>query len=473
MVLQQNTQVPIWGWADAGEKIVIKASWVEGAITTIANPQGEWIIKLISPPAGGPYKLVITGYNTIELNNILSGEVWFASGQSNMAMALKNSEFGAKAIEQAKCPSIRLFYIKRISSPTQKLDCEGLWKESTPESAKDFSAVAYYYAVKLHQQLKVPIGIISGSKGGSPVESWMAEEVLKSDPDFSPIFEMWKKWEEEYPEANGKYQKELVTWQKQQEEYPNRKFEKPKKPADVHKIDRPHKRPSHNYNGMVSPIIPYAIKGVIWYQGENNVYRPIQYRKLFQTMITSWRQEWADGEFPFYFVQIAPNRYEEDLNKPPFLREAQMMALTLPNTGMVVISDVGNVEDIHPKNKKDVGDRLALWALAKTYNFKDIVYSGPFYKSMKIEGSAIRLSFNHIGSGLTSNGDTLTDFEIAGADRNFIKAKAYIDGSTIVVSIQTIKNPTAVRFGWSITSTPNFFNKEGLPAAPFRTDNWE
>jgi len=475
MVIQQNTNVPIWGWADPGEKIHIKASWllVETAIT--ANDKGEWMVKLKSPVAGGPHKITLTGKNEIVLDNVLSGEVWFASGQSNMAMALKKCDNAEMEVAAANYPEIRLFHIERISATEPQSDCEGTWKETTPESAKDFSGVAYFFGRMLHEQLNVPIGLISGSKGGSPVESWMAEEVLKSDPDFSAIFEMWNKWEEDYPEAEKEYQKELESWQIEKEQALSSAKgipEKPAMPKAVHRIRRPHKRPGNNYNGMVAPVIPYAVKGVIWYQGENNVYRPAQYQKLFQTLITSWREEWQEGNFPFYFVQIAPYRYEDDLINPSLLREAQMMALSLPNTGMAVTTDLGNVEDIHPKNKQDVGKRLALWALAKTYDYKDLVYSGPLYKYMKIEDDKIRLYFDHIGSGLVCKGDSLIDFEIAGSDQEFIRARANIDGNTVVVLSDQIKKPIAVRFGWSITSEPNLFNEQELPAAPFRTDVW-
>ncbi len=476
MVIQQNTQVPIWGWADVGEKIKIKVSWSSIDTTVIANERGEWMVKLKSPAAGGPYKIILTSYNRIVLNNILSGEVWFASGQSNMAMAIEKCNNAEEEIASANYPEIRLFHVARTWADKPQSDCNGYWVETTPETIKKFSGVAYFFGRKLYKQLNVPIGIISSSKGGSPIESWMAEEVLKADPDFDAIFEMWKKWEEDYPEVNKKYQKELEVWQAEKEQaiiLAKDIPEKPKRPKTVHRIQRSHKRPSHNYNAMIAPIIPYGIKGVIWYQGENNVYRPTQYQKLFQTMINSWRTEWKEGDFPFYFVQIAPFRYEDGLNNiPPYLREAQMMALSLPNTGMVVTTDLGNVEDIHPRNKQDVGNRLALWALAKTYGIDNLVYSGPFYKSMKIEGDAIRLNFDHIGSGLMSKDGSLTGFEIANADQKFVKATAIIDGTTVIVSKNGVKNPVAVRFGWSIISEPNFFNKEGLPAAPFRTDQW-
>jgi len=475
MVIQQNAKVPIWGWADPGEKIEVDASWLAVNTTVSTNVKGEWMIKLSSPAAGGPYKIIFKAKNTIILDNILSGEVWFASGQSNMAMAVERCDNAENEITSANYPEIRLFHIERSSADEPQYDCKGTWLVATPESVRKFSGAAYFFGRKIHNQLKVPVGLISASKGGSPAESWIAQEVL-SDAGFSSIFEMWKKWETAYPEKEKEYQEVLAAWQTAKEPALTSGKDIPQKPAmpiAVQRIKRPHKRPGNNYNGMVAPVIPYAIKGVIWYQGENNVNRPTQYQKLFQTLINSWRKEWQEGDFPFYFVQIAPYSYKEDLLNPPFLREAQMMALSLPNTGMVVTTDLGNVKDIHPKNKQDVGHRLALWALAKTYGYDDLVYSGPFYKSMKIKDNAIRISFDHTGSGLVCKGNSLTYFQIAGSNKQFVAAEAIIDGATIVVSNDSINNPVAVRFGWSIQSIPNLFNKEGLPAAPFRTDSWD
>jgi len=303
----------------------------------------------------------------------------------------KNAE---DEITSANYPDIRLFHVVRTWADKPQSDCSGYWVEVTPETIKKFSGVAFFFGRNLYKELKVPIGIISASKGGSPIESWMAKEVLKADPDFSPVFEMWEKWEAEYPEMNKKYLEDIALWKKQKDANQGLAIlVKPPMPNVVHKINRPHKRPNYNYNGMIAPISPYAIKGVIWYQGEDNVYRPSQYIKLFQLLITSWRNEWELGDFPFYYVQIAPYRYEEGLALPPFLREAQAMALSLSNTGMVVTTDIGNVGDIHPINKQEVGSRIALWALSKTYGYKGMVYSGPIYNSSKVEGGKIRLFF--------------------------------------------------------------------------------
>lgn len=476
MVIQQNTSVPIWGWANPGEKINIKAGWLKRDTAIIANDKGEWIVKLKSPTAGGPFKITLIGTNEIVLDNVLSGEVWFASGQSNMAMALERCNNAEEEIATASYQEIRLFHVERTSAKEPQSDCKGLWKETTPESAIDFSGVAYFFARKIYKQLNVPIGVISASKGGSLVEAWTPREVIESDAELSLIFDMWRKFESEYSEAERNYNKELVVWQNEKEQAQLAGLHEPSKPAMpdvIHMMTRAHKRPGALYNAMVAPIIPYAIKGAIWYQGESNVSRPVQYRKFFQSLITSWREKWNIGDFPFYFVQIAPFRYNEKLESASLLREAQMMSLSLPNTGMVVTTDVGNIDDIHPKNKKDVGIRLAKWALANSYEFDDLVYSGPFYKFMEIEGNSIRIHFDHVGSGLMCNADSLTDFEIAGSDKIFVNARAIIDRATLLVSSDEIIYPLAVRFGWGIITLPNFFNNEGLPAAPFRTDDWE
>ncbi len=476
MVIQQNTNIPIWGWADPGEKININADWLKRDTSIIANEKGEWMVKLKSPAAGGPFTITLTGKNEIVLDNVLSGEVWFASGQSNMAMALERCNNAEEEIATANYPEIRLFHVERTSASELQSDCRGTWQETTPESAKDFSGVAYFFARKIYKQLNVPIGVISANKGGSLAEAWMPVKVIESDAELSLIFDMWRKIELAYPEAERKYSKELDVWQNEKELAQLTGIPQPPKPAmsnTVHMMSREHKRPGALYNAMVAPIIPFAIKGAIWYQGESNVDRPIQYRKLFQSLLTNWWEEWDIGEFPFYFVQIAPFRYNENLENASLLREAQMMALSLPNTGMIVTTDVGNIDDIHPKNKQDVGKRLALMALANTYGFDDLVFSGPLYKFMEIEENNIRLHFDNTGSGLICNTDSLTDFEIAGSNKKFIKARAIIDGKTLVVYSDEIINPIAVRFGWSIISVPNFFNKEGLPAAPFRTVEWD
>jgi len=476
MVIQQRTAFPIWGWADASEKITINTSWQGAAVSTIADDNGKWMVKLQSPKAGGPHRITVRGENEIELQNVLSGDVWFASGQSNMAMVVKDCNNAEAEILAADYPSIRFFKVKHTFAERPQEDCKGNWVVCTPVTAADFSAAAYFFGRKLHKELNVPVGLIDASKGGSPAEAWMRKGAIDSESELLELYDMWESWEKEYPGLEKAYTQDHQAWEKKKQRALTTgepALEEPPVPIAVDMIKKAHRRPSALYNAMVAPVIPYAIKGVIWCQGGNNMDRPLQYRKLFPALIRSWRADWGRDDLPFYYVQNPPYRYKTNTNKASLLREAQAMAMALPYTGMAVTTDIGDLDNVHPKNKQDVGKRLALWALAKTYGFDNIVYCGPLYKSMVIGKDKIRLFFDFTGSGLMKKGERLTHFEIAGPDKIFYEATAMIDNSTIVVNCDKVRTPVAVRFGWSIDSVPNLFNKEGLPAAPFRTDSWE
>ena len=444
MVLQQKRKIKLWGWADPGEKIKVKASWqILFGKSTKADKDGKWKTAIKTPKAGGPYTITIQGDNKITLNNILVGEVWICSGQSNMEMGMTQINNTSEEIAQADYPNIRLFNVTNAISAEPLEDVTGSWLLCTPEAVTNhgeyggFSAAAYYFGRRLHKELNVPIGLLNNDWGGTPAEAWTSGRMLLTMPDFA----------EQVRQISNKDALEKT------------------QPAviDAH-------TPTSLYNAMIHPLTPFAIKGAIWYQGESNAGAPTQYQMLFPAMIKSWRDVWGLGDFPFYYVQIAPFNYGE-INSA-YLREAQFMTLSTPNVGMAVTMDISNIHDIHPKNKKEVGERLALWALAKDYDQKDLVYSGPVYRSMEIEGNKIRLSFDHIGSGLMAKGGALTHFKIAGVDKNFVDAAATIDGDTIVVSSVKIANPTAVRFAFSNNDEPNLYNKEGLPASSFRTDKW-
>lgn len=436
MVLQQKFEAPIWGWAKPGTHISITPSWGNTKYQTSADTDGEWFVKISTPSAGGPYSIII---NEDTLTNVMIGEVWLCSGQSNMQLAMYQTENAEEEIHKANYPHIRLFYAARDNARSPNKDVYGQWDECTPKVDSTFSAVAYYFGRELYNELHVPIGLLHFSWGGSTVQAWTNPEVLKTTPE-------------------GKYYLE--------------KFEEKIKNTPPGELPRNYRDPGANYYGLIAPLIPYGIRGVIWYQGENNVFEHQLYRNSFETMINDWRNEWGEGDFPFYYVQLAPYNYSQKVVGAA-LRDAQRKALDIKNTGMVVTLDIGNPDDIHPKNKLDVGKRLALWALAKTYGKENIEYSGPLYKSMKVEGGKIRISFDHIGSGLYCKGDTLACFSIAGSDSIFYPAKAVIENNTILVSSEKVKNPIAVRFAFENTDEPNLFNKEGLPASTFRTDNWE
>lgn len=471
MVLQRQSEVAIWGWADPGEEVTVSACWKASAKTK-AGTDGKWSVKIKTPKAAGPHELTIKGKNTITLKNVLLGEVWVCSGQSNMQWGMRSSENAEADIAAAKYPKIRLFTVQRTIAAEPQEDCVGSWSECSPETVANFSAVGYFFGKHLFDEINVPIGLISTNWGGTLAEAWTRREILEADKDFKPIVDRFEANKKNLPEALKKYEVQLKNWQEKVKKAKAEGKKPPKGRGPRKPAARNQNSPSSLYNGMIAPIIPFGIKGAIWYQGESNVSRAYQYRKLFPAMITNWRNDWGVGDFPFYYVQIAPFNYGGNKASEE-LREAQTLSLSLKNTGMAVTSDIGNIKNIHPKNKLDVGKRLALWALAKDYGKKGIVYSGPIYKSMKVEGDKIRISFDYTGSGLkTMDGKEVSHLTIAGADKNFVEAKGVIEGNTLVVSNDVVKKPVAVRFGWSNTDEPNLANKEGLPASCFRTDDW-
>jgi len=601
MVLQRGVNAPVWGIADPGEKIMLEIN--DLVSSTVAGEDGKWKVFLPEFVAGGPYELVIKGSNELKFADVMFGDVWVASGQSNMQWRLDNSNNAEEEVKNANHPNIRLFYVPRRVGKTPKDDLEGgQWDVCTPEVAKGFSAVAYFFGRELNKDLNVPIGLINCNWGGTVAEAWTSSEMLQSLPDFKDrVIELndGPNWEEDI-EANaqrGRDKNEIinnsykgiemgvhkinynsndwpvviapnwdekldgVVWMRKVVDIPkefkgkeirfdlgrisNRadiyfneqklgvtgspnfsEFTVPAKlvksgknviairllhrwgspnfqgPENRMKLYAPNgavlenlagpwkyktglepafpeikgyqNYPMSLYNGMVNPIIPFGIKGAIWYQGESNASRGYQYRKLFQSMIEDWRVRWGMDYFPFLFVQLAnymdiPEQPKED--EWAELREAQTKALGLPNTGMAVTIDIGEMFDIHPRNKQDVGYRLALAAKKIAYG-QNIVYSGPLYKSYEINGSDVEIAFDHVGKGLMVKGDKLTGFQIAGTDKKFYWADAQIVGGEVFVSSDKVKQPVAVRYGWAINPECNFYNKNGLPASPFRTDDW-
>ena len=475
MVLQRDRAAHIWGWAEPGEEIMVSASWRTMAWGVTANKDGRWSFEMSPPNTAGPHEMTVSSKNTITIKNILVGEVWVCSGQSNMQMSVRSSANAEQEIASADYPKVRLFTVKRKVADEPQTDCEGSWTMCSPETVPDFSAVGYFFGRELHQQLDVPVGLIHTSWGGTPAESWTRRGALESVPDCVPIVERFEEAMAKYPEAKKKYDESMIAWKEDVKKAKAEGKNPPRRPGAPFGPGNPHS-PAGLYNAMIAPLIPYSIGGAIWYQGESNAGRAYQYRKLFPAMITNWRKDWGQGDFSFLFVQLAnfmavdPEPVDSEWAE---LREAQLMTLALPNTGMAVIIDIGEAKDIHPKNKQDVGKRLALWALAKTYG-KDLVYSGPIYKSMKTEGNKIRLDFEHVGGGLIAGGgEPLKGFAVAGADRKFVWADAKIDGNTVVINSDEVSEPVAVRYGWANNPVCNLYNKEGLPATPFRTDDWQ
>lgn len=422
MVLQQQSNVPIWGKTSPYGKVRIVTSWNNQSYETVAGSDGSWSTKINTPQAGGPYNISISDNTEIILNNVLIGEVWLCSGQSNMEMPV--GDWGKvlnyeKEIANANYPSIRLLHVDKTISYSANAELQvssGGWQECSPSTIGTFSAVAYFFGRNLFQNVNVPIGLINASWSGTVIEAWINEKALKEVP-----------YLEEDPQWLGTL-----------------------------------------YNGMIKPIIPFNIAGTIWYQGESNAWAYHLYYPLFSTLISDWRKQWG-YDFPFYYVQLA-NYISEPQIQWAGLREAQLQALQIPNTGMAVAIDLGEKFNIHPSNKQDVGARLALIARAKTYG-EDIPYSGPIYASSQIENGKVKISFNYVEDGLvTKNNQPLQGFEISGDDNCFYNADASIDGDKVIVSSLYVPEPKYVRYAWSNTPTCNLYNTANLPASPFRTE---
>ena len=443
MVLQQKDMATLWGKAEAGKTITVMTSWDKKKYTSSIDAEGKWKLKVKTPAAGGPYTISFDDGELVTLKNIMIGEVWFCSGQSNMEMPLagwgKITNY-QEEIANANFPQIRILKVKKtISSyPLDDFKSNTMgWQECSPATISDFSAAAYFFARKLYQEKQVAIGLIDATWGGTVAESWTSAESIAKVPAFTDTL------------------KKISAL-----------------PHDL-KLKDPNK-PTLLYNGMVNPFLQVAIKGVIWYQGESNNARAYQYRELFPLLIKDWRTKFNRPQLPFLFVQLANFFKPEPLPgeaKWAELREAQAMALSLPNTGMAVAIDIGDGNDIHPKNKQEIGRRLALVALAKVYKDK-VVYEGPVYQSVKTTGDKMVVSFASDGILKAREGAALTGFAIAGADHKFYWANASIAGNTVVVSAKEVPNPVAVRYAWANNPVCNLVNGVGLPASPFRTDDW-
>ena len=420
MVLQQKSEVAIWGWGDPGTEIKVSGSWNNDTVKAKISSQSVWKVKLKTPSAGGPFTVSISGNEVVILRNVMIGEVWICSGQSNMEWSADSRINNAdEEVKNANHPNIRLFHVKKLGSETPQDNCFAKWETCTPETMHAFSAVGYFFGRNLHQDLNVPVGIIEAAWGGTPAEVWVRSELVGSDPLLNACAGQLKTYD---------------WW--------------PSKPGVV-------------YNGMIAPLLPFRIAGAIWYQGESNAGSPESYRKLFKTLIENWRHDF-ENDFSFYWVQIAPFEYGSD-TRSPLIREMQMQSLDIPKTGMVVVSDlVDNVKDIHPQNKQEVGKRLANLALAENYGIKGLLYKHPLYKSMIVEKSRVLISFENVSNGLKASGVEITCFEIASADQVFKPAKVKIDGNTVLVWSKEVKTPVAVRFSFSNDAIGNLFSQEGL-----------
>jgi sialate O-acetylesterase len=447
MVLQRGLRDPVWGWTTAGS--TVKVTFNGRTSTAKADASGKWMAKVGPLPAGGPYTMTVAGPQTAKFENILMGDVWICSGQSNMEFGIGNSNNAQQEIDSANYPQIRLFTVAKKIALVPQTTAVGHWDVCTPDTVRaggwnGFSAVGYFFGRTLYDKIHVPIGLIHTSWGGTIAEAWTSPEALNTLPDFV-----------------------------------ERVSEVQERAKHTDQVASPGNNPNIStvlYNGMIAPIVPFGIKGAIWYQGESNAGRAYQYRSLLPTMIKDWRAHFEVGDFPFYIVQLAnftPVKPEPGESDWAELREAQLMtAETLPNTWLAVTTDIGDAADIHPKDKQDVGKRLALASLGRDYGVKG-EYSGPIYKSMEKVMGGIKVTFEHVGSGLMAkDGDTLKGFAIAGDDKKWVWADAKMMRNSIIVSSPQVQKPVAVRYAWANNPVANLYNKEGLPASPFRTDDW-
>jgi sialate O-acetylesterase len=471
MVLQQGMKVPIWGRADDGEAVTVS---FQGQKVKALASDGNWMVRLDSLKSGGPFEMTIAGKNTIKLKNVLVGEVWIASGQSNMEWPAMLTSHPRQTVEDSANPMIRLFTVPHTPSTKLLHEVKGKWVECGPATVGGFSAVAYFFGRDLQKARNVPAGLIHSSWGGTVAEAWTSRKTLESYPELKGLVDHGDQLVRDYPKEQDRYLHAIQDYTAEAERM--RKADKLITGAPPLLPGNPANNPnvaSNLYNGMIAPLQPYAFRGVIWYQGESNVGRAQQYQVLFPALIKDWREHWAEGDFPFLFVQLAP--FQAVVKEPQEsawaeLCEAQLLTTArVPNTAMAVITDVGHPYDIHPRQKAPVGARLALAARALAYG-EQIECSGPVYESMTVEGNRAILSFTHAEGGLVAKGGPLVGFTIAGEDHKFVNAEAVIQDGKVVASSSNVAKPVAVRFGWANHPVVNLWNKAGLPASPFRTD---
>jgi sialate O-acetylesterase len=503
MCLQADKTLPIWGKADPGEKVTVTLG--DQTESATAGKDGKWMVKLHKlAPSEKPAEMKVAGKNTIEVKNILVGEVWVASGQSNMEFGFHGAHDSSIEGPKAKHPTIRIFNLKKKVAFEPQSDCEGKWEECSPETVEHTSAVGYFFSRDIHEALHVPVGLIHTSWGGTPAQAWTSIEDLAAHPETADYVKQEKELSDHMDQAKEKYAKEtLPKWEADMKTWKEKYGKADEATRNAHRAPRRPNPPDGNpnigsvlYNGMIAPIVPFGIEGAIWYQGESNAGNPVQYRTLFPEMIEDWRKHWSEAnpdekDFSFYWVQLANFMARQkdpvqDAGGWPGLREAQYMTLSLPNTGEAVIIDIGEEKDIHPKNKDEVGHRLALAALHGTYH-KDIVYSGPTVHGVDFKGDKAIVKFDNVGGGLViaaapairlnepaaEPASELRGFSIAGDDHQFHWAHAKIEGDTVEVSSDKVSHPVAVRYAWGNNPECNLYNKEHLPASPFRSDKWE
>ncbi len=474
MVLQKDIPLPIWGWADAGEEVTVTLG--ESSVKGTADGAGKWRVTLPAvKTAGGPHEMTVKGKNEIKVSNILIGEVWAGSGQSNMQWNVAQSTNGPQEIASAKFPKIRLFMIPLIPSGTPSEHVAAQWVECSPETVAGSSAVLFFFGREIHQKLDMPVGLITTAWGGTRIQPWIPPQGYTAIPELDGEKNEMLGMLNGYADALAHYRDAIKVY--------NHAVDSAK-PGDALPAV-PSNLPGHPlnsnyqhtglYNGMIHPIVPFGIRGFLWYQGESNNGQGMHYFQLKKGLIEGWRSVWnqeGNRDFPFLFAQLAPYNYGGDPTRLAGIWEAQAATLAVKNTGMAVLTDITTLNDIHPPNKQEVGHRLSLWALANTYGNVDLVYSGPLYKSMKADGNKVVITFDHAAGLKSRDGKDLSWWSIAGEDKKFVKATATIAGETVVVTADAVNKPVAARFGWHQLAEPNLNNGADLPASPFRTDIW-
>lgn len=489
MVLQRDVKIPIWGQASPNEAITISLN--NKTVTTTADSDGNWMVEFPKQDAGGPYEMEISGENKITINDVYVGDVWLCSGQSNMDMTVAKEDRywcgvynEAEEVANANYPEIRVFDVDFTPTNTIQTNAVGKWEICSPETVGHFSAVAYFFARDIYNRYKIPIGLLTSAYGASTAETWISEEALRKSPGLKSLLDAytdkWEKYVGDSAALNKKYREEMSKYEG------NIAALKASSGDVTMKLPRAPKNPDpsqdqHNpyvcYNGMIAPLIPYAIKGALWYQGESNGPSADLYREIMGALVSDWRTRWGEGNFPFFYVQLA--NYGKPMEKPVedgsmmTVREAQVQNLSIPNSGMVVaIDNADDPTNIHPKNKQEIGRRLSLLARAEVYGEEKLPYSGPIYKKYKIKGDKVILYFDHVEEGLKAKDGKLTGFAICGEDHKWVWANAKIVKKTVVVSSPEVPNPVAVRYAWGTNPPASLYNSAGLWAPNFRTDNF-
>jgi sialate O-acetylesterase len=472
MVLQRAAAVPVWGRAEPGEAITVSIAGQER--TTTAGADGRWLLTLPPLSTGEPRTLTVRGHNTITIQDVLVGEVWLGSGQSNMAMTVNRA--GDFQAEQAGAtyPLIRHFKEESASAATAQTQGKGRWVVCAPETVGGFSAALYFFGREIHRALAVPVGLVNSSVGGTPIEAWIAAEPQRASAELKPFFAAAEKENLGLaaPAALKRYERDLATWQDAARKARAEKQKAPRRPANPADVRARKANIGGLFNGKIAPLIPYAIRGALWYQGEANSTpaKAAFYQHQLPLLVQDWRARWG-YEFPFAWAQL-PNFVGAGRDWPT-VREAMLKTLALPQTGMGINIDIGEANDIHPKNKQEVGRRLSLWALGTVYGRKVPAVSGPLPAGHTVRGSEIVLTFKHTDGGLVAPGGELKGFVVAGEDRQWHSARARIDGETVVVASPDVKQPVAARYAWENLPACNLYNGGGLPATPFRTDDWK